>query len=457
MKASGRSVGENEAAASETPEDVAAVYRWAKLVAMKYRDFSASRRKARAQSRADVALEQGVMEHALERALSPEARHVCAVTEGAAVAEVLDTGVETEVAAETEVADAGETETGVEVADPEGVGVDSGASDGEAVQTVPAWFHDSPLPTQARPLRTAIESHRGGAAGVETAAGEALLHTRERFAARWSALKEVDEDVGPELPALQPERVGDGRTPLLALFSLAGGVGKTSLAATLGCILSLHGEEVLLIDTTSRGVLPFYFGVRELRPGEVRTCLPREDGGGATISLTVCSAVGMEGDERRQKMLADEIMRHVQGDRRVVLDLDAGSSWLLRCLTELQPIVLVPVTGEMNSALSLRDVERLFKGMAESGERSAMPYYLINQFDASLPLHLDVREVLRRRLGERLLEFAVRRSAAVSEALAAGMTVVEYAPDAAVVQDYNDVASWLRRVTAAVAERDSAQ
>ena len=56
---------------------------------------------------------------------------------------------------------------------------------------------------------------------------------------------------------------------------------------------------------------------------------------------------------------------------------------------------------------------------------------MLNQFDASLPLHLDVREVLRRQLGDRLLPFVVRRAPAVSEALAEGMTVVDYAPDGA--------------------------
>jgi cellulose biosynthesis protein BcsQ len=76
-----------------------------------------------------------------------------------------------------------------------------------------------------------------------------------------------------------------------------------------------------------------------------------------------------------------------------------------------------------------------------------LPYYVLNQFDTSLPLHLDVREVLRRKLGDRLLRFAIRRSQAVSEALAEGMTVVDYAPDAAVSQDYMDVASWLRSVS----------
>jgi cellulose biosynthesis protein BcsQ len=41
----------------------------------------------------------------------------------------------------------------------------------------------------------------------------------------------------------------------------------------------------------------------------------------------------------------------------------------------------------------------------------------------------------------------IRRSQAVSEALAEGMTVVDYAPEAQVSQDYMDVASWLRSVS----------
>jgi cellulose biosynthesis protein BcsQ len=82
-----------------------------------------------------------------------------------------------------------------------------------------------------------------------------------------------------------------------------------------------------------------------------------------------------------------------------------------------------------------------------------LPYYVLNQFDAALALHLDVREVLRRQLGDRLLRVAIRRSPAVSEALAEGMTVLDYAPDAPVAQDYREVASWLRSVSpAATAE-----
>ena len=69
---------------------------------------------------------------------------------------------------------------------------------------------------------------------------------------------------------------------------------------------------------------------------------------------------------------------------------------------------------------------------------------MLNQFDPSLPLHLDVREVLREQLGERLLPFALRRTPAVSEALAEGMTVVDYAPASTVAEDFVALAAGSR-------------
>ena len=102
----------------------------------------------------------------------------------------------------------------------------------------------------------------------------------------------------------------------------------------------------------------------------------------------------------------------------------------------------------MNSVISLQAVEKYFAGASDSEGRAIQPFYVINQFDASLPLHLDVREVLRRQLGDRLLPIAIRRAPAVSEALAEGMTVVDYAPESGVAEDYMNIAGWLRSTAA---------
>ena len=134
--------------------------------------------------------------------------------------------------------------------------------------------------------------------------------------------------------------------------------------------------------------------------------------------------------------------------QRVILDASPVSPWAVRRLAKMGSVVIVPVAPDMNSVISLGPVEKFFAGMVDADGRSVQPYYLLNQFDASLPLHLDVREVMRQQLGDRLLPFVIRRSPVVSEALAEGMTVIDYAPDAPVAADYMNFAQWLRMQSA---------
>ncbi len=49
---------------------------------------------------------------------------------------------------------------------------------------------------------------------------------------------------------------------------------------------------------------------------------------------------------------------------------------------------------------------------------------------------------MRKQLGAKLLPFTIRRSDLVSEALASGMTVLDYAPKSAIVDDLMRLAAW---------------
>ncbi len=314
----------------------------------------------------------------------------------------------------------------------------------------------SELPEPYRPLPPESDNAPAwlySSATRETAArsfavADTLQHSQERVASRWFALKGVFDPVlegsweSPAEPSSTPAR--EVRPPALAVFSLAGGVGKTSLVATLGRALSALGEKVLLADTTSHGLMPFYFGASELRPGVVRTFSPPTGSTDAPIHL-----VSYEVDPRgHREALLDDLVRSAGGTNRVLLDLNASSGWMTRRLAGLHLTVLVPLAPDMNSVISLQTVERCFEGVQDPEGRPVRPFYLLNGFDASLPLHLDVREVLRGKLGERLLPFAVRRSPAVSEALAEGMTVIDYAPSDAITEDFQRLAGWLRSLSA---------
>jgi cellulose synthase operon protein YhjQ len=303
----------------------------------------------------------------------------------------------------------------------------------------PAWLY-SPQATP-KPQPPAAPAY------VQPSVADTLQQSRERVAARWFALKGVFEQPGQEQQE-QPVRQKETRTPSLAVFSLAGGVGKTCLVATLGRALSSMGEKVLLTDTTSHGLLPFYFGASELRTGVVRTFSPPSGSTDAPIYLVSHDIDARQNDDEGQEELVAQIVENSKGTHRILLDLSASTGWIARRMARLSPTILVPVAPDMNSVISLQAVEKFFHGATDADGKPVQPNYVLSQFDASLPLHLDVREVLRRQLGDRLLPFVIRRAPAVSEALAEGMTVVDYAPDAPVAEDYQSVANWLRSIAA---------
>jgi cellulose biosynthesis protein BcsQ len=140
----------------------------------------------------------------------------------------------------------------------------------------------------------------------------------------------------------------------------------------------------------------------------------------------------------RDPFLGD-LLRDGRGASRIVVDVATADRKWMSHLLSLRPTLVVPILPDMSSVACLGSLE------AFDGEKAL---YLLNQFDASLPLHRDVRAILQQQLGDRLLPFVLRRSSLVSEALAEGMTVIDYAPGSEVAADYRDLAGWLRSLSA---------
>jgi cellulose synthase operon protein YhjQ len=236
---------------------------------------------------------------------------------------------------------------------------------------------------------------------------------------------------------------------VLAVFSLAGGVGKSSLVATLGRALSSRGERVLLVDTAAYGLLPFYFGARDQRPGLLRTFTPPAENGDTPVQMIAIDPETVGPENAPDETLTGEIQKHSRGLSRVIVDLATASGSTTRRVMRLSPLVLIPVVPDLSSVVSVTAIDSFVQLNSGAGSKSALPYYVLNQFDPSMPLHLDVREVLREQLGDRLLPFALRSTPAVSEALAEGMTVMDYAPNSPVAEDYANLAGWMKSVSAA--------
>jgi len=351
--------------------------------------------------------------------------------------------------------------TGFEGQGNDRVRTDSGYGVRQSTARTPGLSTRPPSGLQARALQ-GVDTNRPawlvGESDARTAGprqaeamNDTLQHSRERVAARWYALKGL---MGQPLGEPEPEPVkpvlpqAELQMPILAVMSLAGGVGKTSLVATLGRMLSAMGEKVLLADMASVGLLPYYFGARELRPGVMRTFSPPAGSTDAPVYMVSLETDQVSADVAGQERLLQDLRRASRGVQRVLLDLSGASMWMARSLAAVSPTILVPVAPDMNSVLGIQSMEKTLQSLVNADGRPISVFYVLTQFDATLPLHLDIREALKQKLGARLLPISIRRSQAVSEALAEGMTVIDYAPSATVTEDYTQLASWVRNQTA---------
>ncbi len=485
---------------NETPEDVATLYSWANLHGAKYRDFSASRAQTRenARLRVEQAIEserrRSQQETEAQRAAEAE-RAASAVREAEAVEREAEEGARRQaVQASQEAVRLAAQQTaqqrGWQQPRPERLAVPTAAMPAPAypaqlsepdlpafsaghlnrvVSSTPApasarmapfaalheenhaqpgsqWAGAEPRAAAGRPAWLAPDRAESAAPIAPPAQDETLQGSRDRLTSRWFALKGVFE--GAMAPAEAVAAPSVSRAPILAVFSLAGGVGKTSLVATLGRALSARGERVLLVDTAAYGLLPFFFGARDQRPGVLRTFSPPGASGDAPVQLITIDPEGLAPDSAGQDALAQEIARNARGAGRVLVDLATASGATTRRILKMAPTVLVPVVPDMSSVVSVGSIEAFFQKNSSAAGKPVSPYYVLNQFDPSLPLHLDVREVLREQLGDRLLPFALRRTPAVSEALAEGMTVVDYAPNSNVAEDFGSLAAWVKSLAA---------
>jgi cellulose synthase operon protein YhjQ len=311
----------------------------------------------------------------------------------------------------------------------------------------PAWLSpDAPEASVPSMTATSLPPALPAPPVLPQAPEDTLQGSRDRLTSRWFALRGVFDGSVPPVEA--PPAPSAARAPSLAIFSLAGGVGKTSLVATLGRALSARGERVLLVDTAAFGLLPFFFGATDQRPGVLRTFTPPGMSSDVPIQLVTIDADVLGSEMAGQESLSEEIQNFARGASRILVDLATASGATTRRIMRMAPMVLVPVIPDMNSVVSVSSIDAFFELNSSPHCRPVQPYYVLNQFDPSLPLHLDVREVLREQLGERLLAFALRRAPSMSEALAEGMTVLDYAPSSSLAEDFSTLAGWLKSISA---------
>ncbi|WP_446742160.1 cellulose synthase operon protein YhjQ/BcsQ [Silvibacterium acidisoli] len=401
----------------QAQDDVATLYSWANLAGTRYRDFSASRREIRSQAR--------------QRAAEQSAQ----VAELETVADPLD-----DITPEIPAADTYEesfdqapmrNSSAAPVAEPRRDHEEPSVA-GPRLGFLETALQEVMEPAAPSPMHHVPRAHHSAASPVTSPVPERP--------ARWSALMGVFDPVREHRFPVAPQ-VPKLAVPVVAFFSLAGGVGKSSLVATLGRILAARGERVLLVDATPYGTLPFYYGASELRPGALRTFR----GEGIEVPIQLLSLDANPSDPSAHTgWMTDLLQQYSANVDRILIDMGTASKLLAQAILDLAPTVIVPVVPDMSSMVSLQAVNSFFE-RSEPTSAPVEPYYLLNRFDPTAAMHEDIRALLHEQFGDRLMPLELRSSSDVSEALAEGVTVADYAPESPVNEDYVAIAEWIRQ------------
>jgi MinD-like ATPase involved in chromosome partitioning or flagellar assembly len=234
----------------------------------------------------------------------------------------------------------------------------------------------------------------------------------------------VESKPPPLAPSAQPSRVHVG------VFSPMGGAGSSTLTASLGSILCQLGKGVLLLDMSPWQALSFHFGATEARPGRRTFSAPGSPD--RKVHIVAC-------DEDARFASLESFTATTRVDC-VLLDLGSRSgetlnAWLCECET-----LIVPLLPD-SSAVRLAHATSLLLGRL--GISASRTKFVLNQMDNS-PGAKEVQECLDRQLGDGLFPLAINHQSDIRDAIANGVVLPFYAPDAQGTSVCKEIVQWLQ-------------
>jgi cellulose biosynthesis protein BcsQ len=254
--------------------------------------------------------------------------------------------------------------------------------------------------------------------------------------ARWAglevALGSLAQNAGSN--SVEPRR---SRPSSLFVGGVASGTGTTTVVASLARLWSQRGEQVTILDTSADPLLPLYFGGRTTTLPVSNFVFSGDPGRGAIHAFRGTGDLQDIADTASARCF-DSL---VEQSDRFLIDAGAGA---VRDSSKATPGVSIHIITVVPDTRCLAALARLENRVSTSDAGSAAPLLLLlNQFDASDSMHLEIRSRLASRFPGRLVPLEIRRDRQVAAALGAGTTVVDYAPASTAAQDLMRLSQWL--------------
>lgn len=244
---------------------------------------------------------------------------------------------------------------------------------------------------------------------------------------------------------------------VVAVVSAKGGVGKTTLTANLADALQQSGRSVLVVDLDPQNSLQHYFA-QPLREGQglahvedtaagLRDSLLATSRGVSLIPYGVCDEPGRLAFERRLAGRNDWLTHAFGGlgldeEQIVLLDTPPGPSPYLAQALSAADLAVAVVLPDAGSYVTVPQLQRLIQTYGAANPRFQGYGFVLNQLDQERRLNQDVARMLRDAFEPHMMG-GVHRDESLSEALAFGQTISQYAPHSEAAHDIAACARWL--------------
>ena len=253
------------------------------------------------------------------------------------------------------------------------------------------------------------------------------------------------------LEAALPRRAGSSSQPgpggslerlqrvATALFPMGGGVGVSTLMATLARLDAEAGIYTGLVETAGPGLLRHYFSHTETA---------------ATPEVLTGPAGALDAPERgsEDRWLWDGLQQMSESVDRLLLEMDPrlparAAQWC--CGAGMRLAVLNP---DLRCVLRLPAFLEQVQRQEQALGRALPVAVLLNRYDSSAAVHREIRARLEEQYGEALIPTPVRASEAINNSLARGGTVIDFDPDGGAADDFRRVGRWLTQTLTGMAQ-----
>lgn len=241
---------------------------------------------------------------------------------------------------------------------------------------------------------------------------------------------------------------------IVSLVSVKGGVGKSTLTASLATAVSrrLGGHRVAAIDLDPQNSLSWHLGLGNRRSLGL---LNRASAGTPAPSPVLSAATGVrciafgDGDDAQHHALEDRLAGNPRWLSELVsfddealitfIDTPSGLSVFQQHAIANSQIVLTIMQPDAASYATMLDMQHSLNRHA--GQANC--FHVLNKYNSRDPLAVDSVEILRKHFGERLAPSFINHDEGVREAFALQQTSLEHAPHSQASHDIDQLGRWL--------------